>query len=221
MTTTAASIRTIGILGAGRVGAAVARRAVAVGFEVCIATAKPAREIEPTLRRVVPGARAVEPTEITETDLTVVAIPLRNYRELEPTLFDGQTVVDAMNYWTATDGELAAFDRDHRTTSEIVQEHLAGARLVKTLNHIGYHDLESDHRHPGAPDRRALAVAGDHVDTCQEAAWFVEQLGFDAVQAGPLAAGRILEPGTEIFTGRHSAERMRSLVAQACANVSA
>lgn len=216
-TGTADSIRSIGILGAGRVGAALARRSVAAGYDVRIATAKPAAEISLLAEIVTPGATAVDAAELATADLTIVAIPLRRYRDLDPAHFAGRAVVDVMNYWAPTDGEQADFEADHRTSSEIVQDHLAGSLLVKAFNHIGYHDLEADHRPAGAADRRALAVAGDHEEVRGAVAGVIDRLGFDAVDAGPLAAGRALQPGTEIFTGSHSAARLSGLLAEACA----
>ncbi|MFB9074478.1 NADPH-dependent F420 reductase [Citricoccus parietis] len=217
MTTTAVTPGSIGILGAGRVGAAVARRAVESGCGVRIATARPAREIELLAEIVTPGAVAVDAAELAETDLTVIAIPLRRYRDLDPAHFAGRTVVDVMNYWAPTDGEQSDFERDARSTSEIIQDHLHGALLVKSLNHIGYHDLETDHRASGAADRRALAVASDHEPSRALVAAFIDRIGFDAVDAGPLAAGRAFQPGTEIFNGSHSAVQLRGLLTEACA----
>ncbi|GAA1665795.1 hypothetical protein GCM10010977_05390 [Citricoccus zhacaiensis] len=217
MTTTAVTPGSIGILGVGRVGAAVARRAVESGYEVRIATAKPAEEIALLAEIVTPGAIAVDAPELAETDLTVIAIPLRRYRDLDPAHFAGRTVVDVMNYWAPTDGELPDFERDARSTSEVIQDHLPGALLVKSLNHIGYHDLEADHRTSGAADRRALAVASDHEQSRALVAAFIDRIGFDAVDAGPLAAGRVFQPGTEIFNGSHSAVQLRGLLAEACA----
>ncbi|REE02330.1 NAD(P)-binding domain-containing protein [Citricoccus nitrophenolicus] len=216
MTTTAVTPGSIGILGAGRVGAAVARRAVESGYEVRIATAKPAGEIALLAEIVTPGAVAVDAAGLAETDLTVIAIPLRRYRDLDPAHFAGRTVVDVMNYWAPTDGEQSDFERDARSTSEVIQDHLHGALLVKSLNHIGYHDLEADHRVPGAADRRALAVASDHEQSRALVATFIDRIGFDAVDAGPLAAGRLLQPGTDVFNGSHSASQLRGLLAEAC-----
>ncbi len=216
-TTSADAIRSIGILGAGRVGAALARRSVAAGYDVRIATSRPAAEIALLTEIVTPGATAVDAAELATADLTVVAIPLRRYRDLDPSLFAGRTVVDVMNYWAPTDGVQPDFEAEHRTSSEVIQDHLAGARLVKALNHIGYHDLEVDHRPAGAPDRRALAVAGDLEQDRTAVAAVIERLGFDAVDAGPLSAGRALQPGTEIFSGRHTAAALSRLLTESCA----
>ncbi|MFH5824544.1 NADPH-dependent F420 reductase [Georgenia sp. AZ-5] len=192
---------TLGILGAGRVGTAIARQALRAGYDVAIAASGDPAAIELIVEVMAPGARAVTAAEAARaSDLVVLAVPLNRYATLDPGMFTGRVVVDAMNYWAETDGHVPALEAA-RSSSEMVAGHLAGARVVKTLNHIGYHDLEMDHAPAGAPARRALAVAGDDDAARARAMELIDRLGFDAVDAGPLAAGAALEPGTEIFTG--------------------
>ena len=137
-----AGARTIGILGAGRVGTAVARQALKASYDVKIATSKPADEIALLVEIITPGAVAVTAAEAAGADIIVVAVPLHKYRSLDPDILAGRTVIDAMNYWAPIDGEIDDFENDERTSSEIVQAYLSGSEIVKTLNHIGYHDLE-------------------------------------------------------------------------------
>ncbi|WP_342746928.1 NADPH-dependent F420 reductase [Georgenia soli] len=210
-------VRTIGVLGAGRVGTAVARQSLRAGYDVLVATAADPSEISLIVEVMAPGARAVTAAEaVRGSDVVVLSVPLRRYRTLDPELFAGRVVVDAMNYWPETDGHLPVMEGEV-STSEVVQTHLAGARLVKTLNHIGYHDLESDHSPAGSPGRRALAVAGDDEEARALVGEVVDRLGYDAVDAGPLAAGRALEPGTAVFSGRHDAGTLRALLTLAAA----
>jgi 8-hydroxy-5-deazaflavin:NADPH oxidoreductase len=215
--TTTPELPVIGILGAGRVGTAVARQALKAGYEVRIATAKPAEQIAMIVEIVTPGAQAVEAAEAASADLVVVAVPLHKYRTLDPGLLVGKTVIDAMNYWAPTDGEIDDFEGDPRTSSEIIQNFLAGAAVVKSLNHIGYHELEEDGQPADTPARRALALAGDHEDAKTLVAGFLNRLGYDPVDAGPLAAGRAFQPGTQIFNGSHTADQLRTLLAEALA----
>jgi 8-hydroxy-5-deazaflavin:NADPH oxidoreductase len=215
MTTPTPELHTIGILGAGRVGTAVARQALKAGYEVKIATAKPAEQIAMIVEIVTPGAVAVEAAEAASADLVVVAVPLHRYRTLDPALLTGKTVIDAMNYWAPTDGEIDDFEGDPRTSSEIIQDHLDGAAVVKSLNHIGYHELEEDGQPAGTPGRRALALAGDHEDAKALVAGFLDRLGYDPVDAGPLAAGRAFQPGTQIFNGSHTAAQLEELLTAA------
>lgn len=215
MNSSAPDLNTIGILGAGRVGTAVARQAVKAGFDVKVATAKPADEIAMIVDIVTPGAVAVEAAEAAASDLVVTAVPLHKYRTLDPSMLAGKTVIDVMNYWSPIDGEIEDFEQDSRTSSEIIQEFLGQSQVVKSLNHIGYHELEEDDQAPGSSDRRALAIAGDHAEANQLVTTFIDRLGYDPVDAGPLAAGRAFQPGTEIFNGSHTAQQLQTLLSAA------
>lgn len=207
------TLDTLGILGAGRVGTAVARQALKAGYEVKIATAKPAEEIELIVEIVTPGAEAVEAAEVAQQDLVILAVPLHKYRTVNPAMLAGRTVVDVMNYWAPIDGELKDFEDASLSSSEVIQRYLSESQIVKSLNHIGYHELEEDDRPAGASDRRALALASDHDEAKALVAEFIDRLGYDPVDAGPLAAGRAFQPGTGIFNGSHTATQMRELLA--------
>lgn len=203
---------TIGILGAGRVGTALARQALKAGYRVRIATAQPAAENALLVNIVTPGAEAVESSEAAASDLVIVAIPLHKYRTLNPADLAGRVVIDAMNYWAPVDGVHDDFEADARTSSEVVAAFLGGSRVVKSLNHIGYHEMEEDDRPAGDASRRALAVAGDDAAAKELVQRFIDRLGYDAIDAGPLAAGRAFEPTTPIFTGSHTAPELQALV---------
>ncbi|MDD0859913.1 hypothetical protein NHF46_23885 [Arthrobacter alpinus] len=127
------------------------------------------------------------------SDLVVLSVPLHKFRTLDPAALAGKHVLDTMNYWRDTNGDMPELAEAH-SSSEMVHAHLPGARLAKSLNHIGYHELELDARDAGAADRRALAVASDDPETCALVRDFVEHLGFDAVDAGHLAQGAAFEP---------------------------
>lgn len=196
MTKTPPQITTVGILGAGKVGTAIGRLATNAGYTTLIATAKPKEEIQMLTEFMVPGARAVDTHEIATADLVVVSIPLRKYQELDPDLLDGKVVIDTMNYWAPTDGTIDAFEDPELSSSEIVAKHLAQSTVVRTLNHIGYHDMDEDHRPAGAPDRRALAVAADDEEAKQLVMNFIDTVGFDPVDAGTLNDARAMANGS-------------------------
>jgi len=194
----------LSVLGAGRVGNAIARQAMRAGYRVLIAASGHPDEIRLIVDVMAPGAMAVTAAEAARAgDLVVLAIPLNRYAGLDPDALAGTVVVDATNYWPETDGHLPELDDPSVTTSEVVQRHLERSAVVKTLNHIGYHELESDHSPAGTAGRRALAVVGDDPDGRARVAELIDRLGFDAVDAGALAAGAALEPGTAVFNGRH------------------
>ena len=201
-------VSTIGILGAGRVGSAIARTALTAGYTVHIAGSGPAADIQLIADIVTPGAVAMTAADAVATaDLVILAVPLHKYRSVDPATLADKIVIDTMNYWQPIDGDQHEFTGDARSSSEVVGDYFPGARLVKTLNHIGYHDLETDARPAGAPDRHGLAIAGDPA-TAAVVAEVINRFGFDPVYGGPLASGAAFEPGSPIFGGRHTAEQL-------------
>lgn len=148
---------------------------------------------------VAPGAVAVAPADAAVgADLVVLAVPLARHRELPAATLAGAVVVDAMNYWPAVDGRMPDFEGPG-SSSEVVQRSIPGARLVKSLNHVGYRELEDAARPAGAADRQAIAVAGDDSQARAVVAEFVRSLGFEAIDLGALPLGRLLEPGGSVF----------------------
>jgi len=188
----------LAVLGAGHVGPVIARLAIRAGYPVAIATSGDPEDIALITELVIPGAQPRWASDaIADADIVVLAIPLHRFTELDPGLLAGKVVVDAMNYWPASDGVLTAFEDGG--SSEIVARRLAGSAVVKALNHIGYHELEDRARPAGAPDRRAAGLAGDDQAAVAAVAELTGRLGYDPVRLGGLRAGRVLQPDGPVF----------------------
>jgi 8-hydroxy-5-deazaflavin:NADPH oxidoreductase len=188
----------LAVLGAGHVGPVIARLAIKAGYPVAIATSGDPEDIALITELVIPGARPRWASEAAaDADIVVLAIPLHRLADVNPGLLDGKLVVDAMNYWPASDGALRAFEGGG--SSEIVSRRLAGSTVVKALNHIGYHELEDRARPAGAPDRQAAGVAGGNPAAVATIAGLIDRIGYDPVRLEGLRAGRVLEPGGPVF----------------------
>ena len=193
---------TIAVLGAGHVGPTIARVAIDAGYQVSIAASGDPAEIALITQVLAPGAVPRWAADAVEgSDMVVLAIPLHRFAALDPALVADKLVVDMMNYWPPVDGVQEMFDDRRYGSSEIVQHRLARSRIVKTLNHIGYHELEDGRRPVGSRERRALGVAGDDPDAVDVVAEVIERIGYDTVRLNGLRAGRILQPGGPVFGG--------------------
>ena len=204
----------IAILGAGKVGTSLARVAVEAGYQVDIAASGSPDRIALIVDVLAPGAHATTASDaVVGAELVVLALPLHKFRHLDTRLLDGHVVLDIMNYWTPIDGEISEFDDAPEGSSVLVQRAIPGARVVKTLNHIGYHELEEQHRPAGAPDRVALGAVGDDREAVAQVLAFLERIGFDGIDGGPLANGVAFQPGSPLFGAPYSADRFRELLA--------
>ena len=190
----------IAVLGAGHTGPVIARVAIEAGYPVSIAASGDPDRIDLITQVLAPGAEARWAADaVRHADIVVLAIPLHRFAHLDPALVDGKLVVDTMNYWPPADGVLEPFQDDRYGSSEVVARRLAGSTVVKSLNHIGYHELDEDRRPPDSPGRRALGVAGDDPGAVAAVARFVDRIGYNAVRLPSLRAGRLLEPGGPVF----------------------
>jgi 8-hydroxy-5-deazaflavin:NADPH oxidoreductase len=188
----------LAVLGAGHVGPVIARLAIKAGYQVAIATSGDPEDIALITELVIPGAQPRWASDaVADADIVVLAMPLHRFLDVAPGLLSGKLVVDAMNYWPASDGVLSAFEDGG--SSELVARRLAGSTVVKALNHIGYHELEDRARPAGAPDRRAAGVASDNPAAAAVIARLVDRIGYDPVRLDSLRAGRVLQPGGPVF----------------------
>jgi len=205
--------RRLGIVGAGRVGTTIARAAVAAGYDVAISGSGPADRIALIVDVLAPRAHPASTAEVVRhADLIVLAVPMHRFRELPRDLFPGKILIDAMNYWEEIDGVDQELAKAPSGTSVVVQARFPSARVVKSLNHVTYYKFDEGRRPHGAPGRMAMAAAGDDRAAVAAVMQLIDKLGFDAVDAGPLEAGRALEPDGPVFGVSYSADELSNLL---------
>lgn len=204
----------LGIIGAGKVGTTLGRLALAAGWEVLI-SASPSSPMQALIvETMLPGARLLPEADVVAgADIVVLAVPISKVTTVDLAALSGKVVVDAMNHWYPVDGEhagVAAFP----STTHWVHSLNPRMRLVKSLNHLGYHDMETDARPAGGPDRRAVAAASDDVEARGIVAELLDALGFDPVEL-PASDARHLEGDGPVFGRWLDAEGLRSALDRA------
>jgi predicted dinucleotide-binding enzyme len=171
----------IGIIGAGRLGQAMAHTAVRAGRSVVIANSRGPDSLTSVVSELGERVTAGTVNEAAAARIVVLAVPWDHvHSAVDGIDWNGQIVIDATNDW-------AAEDLQGRTSSEIVADLVAPAPIVKAANTLGADVLASDPHEAGG--RRVIFVSGDHADAKNEVAALFEDAGFAAVDLGELATG--------------------------------
>jgi predicted dinucleotide-binding enzyme len=206
----------IGILGAGNIGANVARLFVKAGHDVRLANSRGPHTLSDLCAEIGASAGPAMPGDaVAFGDIVVLAIPWVAKEEVIPEAgpYDGKIVVDAMNPYTE-DFEIE--DLGDRTSSEIIRTLVPGARLVKAFNTIYYRRLVSEGKPSGAEGRLAIPVAGDDAAAKAVVMALIDEIGFDAVDSGNLHdGGRRQQPGTPVYNQPYDASEAREALARA------
>lgn len=202
-------MNTLGIIGSGSIGGAIARLAVGAGIPIVIANSRGPESLADLVRELGGLAAAGSVEEAAAAgDVVVLSVPLTAVRDLPASLFDGKVVLDTSNYYPYRDGRIAELDSHAVTTSERVQRHFASAHVVKAFSNILAHHIPQLARPAGATDRSALPIAGDDDEAKQTAADLIHRLGFDTVDAGAHRDSWRFEPEALAYTRLYLAEPM-------------
>ncbi|MFF4250430.1 NADPH-dependent F420 reductase [Streptomyces sp. NPDC001663] len=204
--------KTLGIIGSGMIGSALARLAVAVGLDVVVSNSRGPETLADLVTELGDRARAATPAEAAHAgDLVVATVPLHAYDRLPAADLAGKTVIDTMNYYPDRDGRIAELDSGELTSSALVQRRLSDARVVKAFNNIDFRRLFTSARPAGAPDRSALPIAGDDATAKAQVTELLDVLGYDAVDIGTLADSWRSQPDTPVYVQPYMAERPEGL----------
>lgn len=177
----------IGIIGAGHMAQAVGWLAIRAGHRVMMSNSRGPQSLS--------GLRDAMGCEIASVadaavfgDIAFAAIPLQAWRAIPAEPLEGKVVLNPQNYFSQF-GRIPELEREALTTAELLAKHLPKSHVVKTLNSILVEDIVPNARPTGAADRRALPVAGNDLGARKTAIEFLDQIGYDAVDAGMLADG--------------------------------
>lgn len=191
----------IGILGAGKLGLTLAQLANRAGYQVGIASSRPASAIELSVSVLAPGTEVLDSTTLLENyPVIILALPLSRFFDLPETMreqFEDKVVLDAMNYWWEVDGP--DDEGRYRGSSLTVQAWLPqSATVVKAFNHMGYHDL-ADEATSDLTAQKGMIYATDQKELSAMMDTLISNLGFAPYYLDSLAQGIKLEPGSPLF----------------------
>jgi predicted dinucleotide-binding enzyme len=180
----------IGIIGAGHIGSTLAKLFVDAGHEVAVSNSRGPETLASLVEGLGDRAQATTTADAARIgDVVVVAIPMGRYRDVPTDVGTGKVVIDANNYYPQRDGHFEELDSDRTTSSELLQAHLPGARVVKAFNAIQWAHLHDEGRPARDPERLGIPISGDDEEAKRTVAELIDQIGFDPVDAGTLAQG--------------------------------
>ena len=205
----------IGIIGSGHIGGTLAGSFIDAGHFVGISNAHGPDSLR---TQVAQWGENACPMSVHDAaafgEVVVVAVPFGRYGDVPAEPLRGKIVVDATNYYAQRDGRIAELEDDSTTSSELLQRHLAGARLVKGFNTMRWDHLKVEGREAGDPQRLAMAIAGDDDLAKRVVADLIDQIGFDPADAGRLGAGgRLLQPGSPVYAANLGLEETKRRLA--------
>jgi predicted dinucleotide-binding enzyme len=191
---------TVGIIGSGMIGGTVARLSVAAGHQVVVSNSRGPETLQELVAELGPLATAGTAEQAAEAgDLVVVSIPVKAFAEIPAKPLAGKALLDTGNYYPQRDGQLEELDTGALTSSGLLQRDLPEAQVVKVFNNIYFKHLQSLARPSGAADRTALPIAGDDPAAKAAVTAYLDSIGYDAVDAGPVAESWRQEPGTPAY----------------------
>lgn len=202
----------IGIIGAGRIGGALAGYWVKAGHEVMISSDHP-QTLQGLAARLGPRAHVGTPRQAAAFGAVVlVSVPYKAMPELGATVskdLAGKVILDTSNPSSRRDGAMASAAQE-KGAGIATAEYLHNRRIVRAFNCIPARTLATDSNRK--PDRIAIPIGGDDPEALSIAAQLVRETGFEPVVVGSLAETRRFDLGQPLARGDLSAAELRLLM---------
>jgi predicted dinucleotide-binding enzyme len=177
----AADAKSVGIIGAGRIGQAMTQTARRAGRQVVIANSRGPESLGPVVEALGEGVLAGTVKDASAPNIVVLAVPWAQVPHAVDGLdWDGRIVIDPTNDF---DGS----DLNGRTSSEVVADLVAPAHVVKAANTLVAAVLGSDPHEAGG--QRVIFLSGDEAAAKSEVVSLFEDAGFFVVDLGGLREG--------------------------------
>lgn len=199
----------IAILGAGNIGATLARKLQAAGHAVVLANSREPETIAAVADQA--GVKAAfAPDAVKDAQVVIIAIPqgrMPEMREVVKDLPDDVVIIDAGNYYPVRDGRVESIESGQPESLWVAEQ--LGRPVIKAWNAVLAGTLGERGRPAGAPDRIALPVAGDNPEAKKICFRLMEETGFEPVDGGSLAESWRQQPGAKSYCTELSASDLR------------
>jgi predicted dinucleotide-binding enzyme len=126
---------------------------------------------------------------------------------------DDVVVIDTGNYYPARDGSIPPVEQGQPESAWVADQ--IGRPVIKAFNNIFFKSLLEKGTPRGTADRIAIPVAGDAAAAKAKVLQMIDELGFDAVDAGSLDDSWRQQPGTPCYTGDFTAPELKRALASA------
>jgi predicted dinucleotide-binding enzyme len=193
-----------GTIGAGTIGAALARHAIKAGYPVTLSNSRGPETLNDVVAELGSLATAGTVAEAAQADIVFLAV---GYLDVPAALaglpdFGGRILVDTTNQFQLIDGEYAPLDLGEQTGSEIIAAHAPGARVIKAFNTLYAKYIEPDPRHQAG--RQVVFYAADDADAKKTFHGVLDEFGFAPVDIGSLRdGGRLMQVGGGPLSALH------------------
>jgi len=206
-------MKSIGIIGAGQIGSALAKKLSALGHSVKIANSRGADSLKTLAQEINVEAVALR-AAVVDVDLVIISIPQKSIESLPQDLFVGckesLIVVDTGNYYPLRDGKIDELE-DGKLESQWVAEHIQRP-VLKAFNSIQVASLADKGKLAGQSDRIALPVSGDDLNSKMDLIQLIDALGFDGVDGGTIAESWRQQPGSPVYCTDHNKQDVLRLL---------
>ncbi len=213
---TGASPLKIGMIGAGRMGGALAALFVKAGHPVLFSSRHP-ENLKELATRLGPLAQAgtVEQA-VAFGDVVVLVVPYAAIEEIGKAHGRGLAakplVLDVCNPIARRDGDaVVKWVHEQGGAGLASAKLLPGARIVRAFNGISYRRVGVIAHRPGG--LVGVPIAGDDPKAIALAEGIIRKIGFEPVLVGGLAMGKHLLPGTPLAE-EHTPEELRQIAAR-------
>lgn len=199
----------IGIIGTGKIGAALAELWVRSGHEVMISSRHP-EELAALAARLGPKAHVGTPAQAAAYGpVVMLAVPYKATPQVGHDYakeMAGKVVLDAGNPYPDRDGAMADAARI-KGAGPSSRDFLPGVRLVRAFNAIIAGNLLTESNRPG--ERYAIPLASDDPAALKQAAALVRDAGFDPVVVGNLSTAHLFDVGSAVYVKLMTAKQLR------------